>query len=34
MMTETPVIVPTVVPTVDPTKINIPEPNILPRPQA
>lgn len=34
MMTETPVIVPTVVPTVDPTKINIPEPDILPRPQA
>lgn len=34
MMIETPVIVPTVVPTVDPTKINIPEPDILPRPQA
>lgn len=34
MITETPVIVPTVVPTTNPTKIVIPEPDVMPRPQA
>jgi len=34
MYTETPVIVPTIVPTQDPTKIVIPNPTVLPRPQA
>lgn len=34
MMIETPVIVPTVVPSTNPTKINIPVPDILPKPQA
>lgn len=34
MNTETPVIVPTVVPTRDPSKIVIPTPEVLPRPQA
>lgn len=31
---ETPVITPTITPVKDPSKINIPKPNILPKPQA
>ena len=32
--TQTPVITPTITPTVDPSKINIPKPNVVPKPQA
>lgn len=31
---ETPVITPTITPTKDPSKINIPKPTIIPKPQA
>lgn len=32
--TEAPVITPTISPTEDPSKIHIPKPNVLPKPQA
>lgn len=32
--TQTPVITPTITPTKDPSKIDIPKPNVVPKPQA